>query len=278
MPSIQQKRGTRAALDALATVNGIKSGEVYLLTDESRLAVGLSNSTYQVFSKLDESQKYGLAELQKRSIHYTECLTASASCFGEFSGLAISNGTVNGPATGISLLNRPGMVRLRSGTSANSGYVIWFSVNNLLIGGKELWMAAGIPSVFAATTTRMGLSDSNITTDATDGCYMEVAPTGIIVGKTANNSVRSITPSSFQLVIGTYYKFSIELNADATLATFVVRAEDGTLLWSDTLSTNIPKTPGREAGAGFGAFNSGTVATDSWHLDYQGVELYPSRR
>lgn len=53
--SLQIKRGTRAQLDAAATAGGLKVGEPYLITDESRFAVGLTTSTYEVFAKSSEA-------------------------------------------------------------------------------------------------------------------------------------------------------------------------------------------------------------------------------
>lgn len=44
--TILVKRGTRAQLNAAAAASGLKAGEPYLITDEGRLAVGLSVSTY----------------------------------------------------------------------------------------------------------------------------------------------------------------------------------------------------------------------------------------
>jgi len=46
MPSLRQPRGTRAALDAKASGATIAPGQVYVLTDEERLAFGLTPSTY----------------------------------------------------------------------------------------------------------------------------------------------------------------------------------------------------------------------------------------
>jgi hypothetical protein len=46
MPSLQIKRGTRAQLDAAAAASGLRVGEPYLVTDEHKLAVGLSQSLY----------------------------------------------------------------------------------------------------------------------------------------------------------------------------------------------------------------------------------------
>ncbi len=46
MPSLRQPRGTRAALDAKASGSTIVPGQVYVVTDEERLAFGLTSSTY----------------------------------------------------------------------------------------------------------------------------------------------------------------------------------------------------------------------------------------
>lgn len=48
MPNIQHKRGTRAALDALASSNALLPWQLYGITDESRLAIATSASTYSV--------------------------------------------------------------------------------------------------------------------------------------------------------------------------------------------------------------------------------------
>ncbi len=46
MPSVRIKRGTRAALDILALGGSLHAGEEYLITDERRIAVGLTSNTY----------------------------------------------------------------------------------------------------------------------------------------------------------------------------------------------------------------------------------------
>lgn len=51
----QCPRGTRSALDTLAAANGLKAGEFYLITDENRIAVGLTTSTYQTYEKKSNS-------------------------------------------------------------------------------------------------------------------------------------------------------------------------------------------------------------------------------
>lgn len=53
--AIQHIRTTRANLDTQATANNLKAGELYLITDENRIAIGLTVSTYEVYSKYSET-------------------------------------------------------------------------------------------------------------------------------------------------------------------------------------------------------------------------------
>ncbi len=48
--TIKIKRGTRAQLNAAASANGLATGEPYLITDENRLAIGLTVSTYAEYA------------------------------------------------------------------------------------------------------------------------------------------------------------------------------------------------------------------------------------
>ena len=54
MPSLAHKRGTRAQIDAAASTNALKTGEVYLITDEARLTVGTAVNTHQPAAKQGE--------------------------------------------------------------------------------------------------------------------------------------------------------------------------------------------------------------------------------
>lgn len=54
MASVQIKRGTRAQLEAAASASGLKVGEPYLMTDEQKLAVGLSAGSYQTAMRDDQ--------------------------------------------------------------------------------------------------------------------------------------------------------------------------------------------------------------------------------
>lgn len=57
MPDVLHKRGTLAALNALAAANELKPGQIYLLTDSARIAVALTTNTFQQFAKIAESMQ-----------------------------------------------------------------------------------------------------------------------------------------------------------------------------------------------------------------------------
>ena len=54
MADVQHKRGTRANLDALATANGLLAGQVYVITDEDRMAIATGVGAYQAAAKEGE--------------------------------------------------------------------------------------------------------------------------------------------------------------------------------------------------------------------------------
>ena len=54
MPSIKFKRGTRAQIEAAKTASGLGVGEPYLITDESRFALGTAADAYSDFAKKGE--------------------------------------------------------------------------------------------------------------------------------------------------------------------------------------------------------------------------------
>lgn len=61
MPDIQHKRGSRAALDALAASNGLLVGQVYSITDEDgRIAIATAVNAYTAFAKQSEAGASGV--------------------------------------------------------------------------------------------------------------------------------------------------------------------------------------------------------------------------
>ena len=54
MATVRHARGTRAALDALASSGQLVPWQLYALSDENRVAIATSTSTYQALAKQGE--------------------------------------------------------------------------------------------------------------------------------------------------------------------------------------------------------------------------------
>jgi hypothetical protein len=88
--------------------------------------------------------------------------------------------------------------------------------------------------------------------DATNGAYIEMignASGMTFYGKTATASVRSQTASSYTLAYGSVASLNninwhrlVVICTSASLITFEIYNNSGTLVWTDTLATNIPAT------------------------------------
>lgn len=92
MPSLAHKRGTRAQIDAAATSSGLKSGEVYLITDEARLTVGTAVNAHTPLAKQSEAGGSDPWTWQKLSADVANSTVTLASVTG-LSFTAIANTT-----------------------------------------------------------------------------------------------------------------------------------------------------------------------------------------
>jgi len=225
-----------------------------------------------------------LADQQTPLAHYhdkhlglfyeTDWLEYSAGLADPWRLLNIASGTHLYGIHGISP-NHPGHLTIRSSTTANSGARALIYPTQIMLGGSENTDFILYIFTTASTTIRLGFHNTSTHADARDGCYIEMAQVGgvdgVIVGKTANNSVRSTTGTNYTLAIDTWYRLRVALNSDATLVTFTLFAENGTQLWQDTLATNIPTA--RTTGHGIVATNSGTTQLYLVHIDYQNLAI-----
>jgi hypothetical protein len=199
---------------------------------------------------------------------FNDFFSPTATTVAPFLGTAVASGTVAVGTSGEFDANHPGVIRIASSTTTNSGFHIGSAVASLLLGGAEEAVFIWRPSVFTNTTTRAGFHDANSSTAPVDGCWIEVDTSGVASGKTSNNSTSSTTGTTLQLTTGTWYRFRITLNANATSVTFEITNDAGSVLWTDTLSANIPTASGRETGLSFISTNSGTTATGLSSLDF----------
>ncbi len=58
MPILRHPRGTRAALNTLAAASGLQVGQIYLITDESRIAIATAINAYQADAKQSEAETW----------------------------------------------------------------------------------------------------------------------------------------------------------------------------------------------------------------------------
>lgn len=182
----------------------------------------------------------------------------------------ISSGTqgkTGGPA------NHPGILRTTSSTTANSGGYCLTDTTAFLIGGGEISVHIFQIVTLTNSTIRIGFLDTTTSADSTDGVYIEIPSTGAAVGKTASNGTRTTSSTIATLNTATWYRAVIGVNFDATNCWFGIYSESGTLLGSQTISTNIPTGAGRQCGHGFVATNSGTTAVGLTDMDYMAVGI-----
>lgn len=223
-------------------------------------------------SLLNVSQLPSGAELidrmRKRPFIYSDFMSTATNSVDPFTGTAIASGTSNGPNTIVA--NHPGCVRFRSSTTTLSGYYIGTNSSQINLGGGEVFECIFEIDTLALSTFRLGLHDATTSADAVDGVYLEVASTGVATGKTASNSSRTSTSSTYTVSVSTWYRLKVVVTSTSSV-TFYLYNDSGTQLWTDTLTATIPNGVSRELGAGVVAINSGTTAVDLMHLDYMAV-------
>lgn len=164
--------------------------------------------------------------------------------------------------------NHPGIWRISSGAGANTGHAVTLGgILAVLIGGGEI--GEFIFRVPAPTNVveRLGFIDSVSAVAPVDGVSIVMAGT-TLDGRTVSNSVQSITASNVTIAANTWYRGKIEVNNAATLVTFSLYDANSALLWTDTLSANIPIAAGRETGFGALAYKTTVTAADILDLDW----------
>lgn len=185
---------------------------------------------------------------------------------------AISSGTTGSAATA----KHPGIVSLSSSTTPDSGSFIQTSKYTILLGGGERSTIIFKTATTQTTVTRrMGFHNTSAVTAPTDGVYCKIE-NGVLTGQAAASSVISTTATNYNLAANTWYRLVIDLNDNATLVTFTLYADDSdTILWADSLATNIPTT---SLGHGDVATSSGSSAINLGMLDYMDIYSPNARR
>ena len=180
--------------------------------------------------------------------------------------LVLGTGTINNQTGEAS---HPGLVRVASVAAANTGgRIIGAHSTSLLLQGGEVF-----ESIFRLLTNhstigaRMGFQDIFTQVVPTDGAYINISQV-TLTGMTYAGGATSTTGSSYTIAINTWYRCKVVVNS-ASLVTFYLYSEAGVLLWSDTLTTNIPTTAGQELGYGVTAFRTTATASDLYDFDWE---------
>lgn len=188
-----------------------------------------------------------------------------------FIGVGSLGGGFTTPDSGKVAGNHPGVLKLRSSATPNSGceFRAYTSGNeHVLIGGNEWFEMIFDIVTLTNSVFRFGYVDAqSITADPFDGVYFEVS-SGTLKGKTANNQTVSTTATTYTPSTGVWYRARLGVNEDASLVSYYLYDENGAGLWSDTLSTNIPTATGRECGVTIRVGSTNSAITDLIHLDY----------
>ena len=177
----------------------------------------------------------------------------------------------------------PGVVRMSSTTTPNSGGVL--SSNSLSTGnitpvvGQQMDFVFRTPNTIigAGSTIRAGyMMAANTVTDATQGFYMEIVDNQLY-GKTSATSSRSQTATAYSLTNGGIWFHMRVLYKATSLIEYSLYNMAGTLLWSDTLTTNIPTSL---IGCNILAFSSATNTsnTEMVNMDFVSFTLPTSNR
>ncbi len=171
--------------------------------------------------------------------------------------------------------DHPGVSAISSSTSANSGYMVWTGqFAGLLLSGSEHFSFVFKQARFTDVVHLAGFVDMITAVPPVDGVFFSVDASGNLTGKTSNNSSVSTTGTSYALSLGTWYRGEIYLNADATKANFYLfDCATGAQLWTDELSANIPTAAGRETGAGWVIYHTGTAIFELGSLDFIQAEV-----
>ena len=176
------------------------------------------------------------------------------------------------------LADHPGIVRFSCAASINSGARIYFDPSSIRLGGGE--KAAFWLSIVNITDTLLYFGFHNSTVGATPtnaAAFFLDNTTGRLYGVCYNTAGNSATASYFTPSASTWYLARVVVNAGATQVDFYIYNSAGALVWSDSLTTNIPTAAGDELSHGLVAITKGTTAQGLIDLDWLHLAI-PDRR
>lgn len=172
--------------------------------------------------------------------------------------------------------DHPGIIRVTSSTSSNSGAYVNTGLSHLLLMPGDYLECIFSIVTLTNGTFRHGFIDTSSSSDCTDGVYFEIASTGVATFKTANNGSRSSAGTTATLSTATWYRMEIDVNTASDVRGRIYNSDTGAVVLAEQqLTTNIPTASGRNCGPGMIVTNSGTSATAMVDWDLLSYENRP---
>jgi pSer/pThr/pTyr-binding forkhead associated (FHA) protein len=155
-------------------------------------------------------------------------------------GVVVSVGTSSFSSNTNSVGNHPGIVYIRSHASnANSGCTYNQYMNGIKIGDIHRSTAYVLCDT-SLLCLKIGFTNNYTAVDIpTTGCYF-YKPTNTVLKSVVTTSTGVHTyGSSFQLVVGTWYTFYIEV-LSSTTTRFWIKTDNGTIVYDNTITATVP--------------------------------------
>lgn len=166
---------------------------------------------------------------------------------------------------------------LRSAAGANSGYR-WYTENQnyVLFSGSNQQEYVFVSRIWLPGLTsrliRFGFHDTASTTAPVDGVYFQFESSSF-TGKASSNSVVSTTSTSYTPLTNSWYTCIVRTITSSTPSAYFEIREDTQglgLVWSGSVTTNLPALVARATGPGFIGTYGPAVATNIVALAYLG--------
>jgi hypothetical protein len=263
-----------------SVVNNITNNITYYVNTTYNVTNNITNNvTNNIVSTLANSP----SSFAGVSSVFDELCGIPATVGGAFYGAAIASGT---STLGTGNLFHPCVRTISRSTTANSGYRYTTGITSLLLrDGYYFETVLNKPAqVGNITRAYVGFHDSVALTAPVDGVYFNIS-NATAFGMLRNNNAQNRTAGEYNLTLNStnWYKFSVNITSNTTTvfsiynSTNTLGGGNTALLWQETLTSNVPRTTGRETGASLSITNVGTntatviLTVDYLYLSYPGV-------
>jgi hypothetical protein len=242
-----------------------------------------TNGEVLTYSSIDNTWKnekvYNDLQIRRNGITiFDDMIGTTAS--DNFQKLTFNNGAWS--VSTISNENNPGVITITSssGSSSSGGNIVpssTVSPRNYAVGvGMQYDLIMRTGSLSANVIMRFGIVAGTVNaTQPSDGVYLRLNNNDL-VGQTATGNTRSQTAAYTGITTPTWYHFRVKM-ASANLSVYELYDMDGALLWTDSLTTNLP-TIGTGVQPTFIAYNQIAEARQICQVDYVSFTYPPMNR